>query len=122
MLLLENPQELEDIPLTNRGEICDSSQKLFSKEVVDERAQINQQKKLVNSITRSNCKQIDDVVRKDSEIFKNSSYMKRQELCPSNTPNTFSDSSYTNSQRSSLSSTDTHVTSNLVNLQSFLKT
>lgn len=56
----ENYQEFEEIPRTKKHDICDSSLKLFSKEVVDKRAQLNQQQKLVNCITRHNCKHTDD--------------------------------------------------------------
>lgn len=52
-----------------RGVINDTSNKIFSKDVLQERQEITQQEKICKSIKKSNKRQIEEKIRKDCPIF-----------------------------------------------------
>ncbi|XP_071553453.1 uncharacterized protein [Temnothorax nylanderi] len=69
LAISENRDKLENIIVDSRGEIHDASNKIFSKDVLQEKNEITQQEKIYKSIKKSNKRQIEETIKKDRPIF-----------------------------------------------------
>ncbi|XP_071653355.1 uncharacterized protein [Temnothorax longispinosus] len=69
LAISENRDELENIIVDSRGEIHDASNKIFSKDVLQEKNEITQQEKICKSIKKSNKNRIEETIKKDRPIF-----------------------------------------------------